>query len=204
MERLTIEYDGMFAPKKLCTVDRLGGADDCDSCEEHCNDCNGECHSCAVQECFTKLAEYESTGLTPEEIQTLKTRFEIYKNICGTKSPEEIEDMYKELSSYRGSEEQGLLIKLPCKVGDTVYWINNYHGDTESKKITQVQVQTYTFWLSCGLCVMIANLTEDIPCIDKEITEFGKTLFLTREAAEEVLRLETAKAVFGREARDNE
>lgn len=34
MERLTIEYCGEYVPKELCSIDRLGGADDCDLCCE--------------------------------------------------------------------------------------------------------------------------------------------------------------------------
>ncbi len=32
-----------------------------------------------------------------------------------------VEDMVKKLVEYEDLEEQGRLIKLPCKVGDTVY-----------------------------------------------------------------------------------
>lgn len=29
----------------------------------------------------------------------------------------------KRLAEYEDAEEQGLLVRLPCKVGDTVYWV---------------------------------------------------------------------------------
>ena len=38
MERLTIEYDGQFVPKEICTINRHGEADDCDTCEETCEE----------------------------------------------------------------------------------------------------------------------------------------------------------------------
>lgn len=56
MERLTIEYDGYFVPKKICTIDREGGADDCEMCTDICDD---KCDSCPIQKCFTRLANYE-------------------------------------------------------------------------------------------------------------------------------------------------
>lgn len=59
MERLTIEYCGNYAPKELCTIDRFGGADDCDSCEEYCKMANCDCDQCAIQELFNRLAKYE-------------------------------------------------------------------------------------------------------------------------------------------------
>lgn len=73
MERLTIKYEGMFVPKKICTVDRFGEADDCEPCDNVC--CSGlDCRDCVIQECFTRLGEYENTGLTPEQIRELKER----------------------------------------------------------------------------------------------------------------------------------
>ena len=75
MERLTEMYEGLFTPKKACTIDRFGEADDCDSCDVICDSTHGsDCANCAIQECFTRLGEYENTGLTPEEIRELKER----------------------------------------------------------------------------------------------------------------------------------
>lgn len=68
MERLTIKYEGLFVPKKTCTIDRFGEADDCDSCDSVCE---SDCENCAVQECFTRLGVYEDTGLTPEQIREI-------------------------------------------------------------------------------------------------------------------------------------
>ena len=36
---------------------------------------------------------------------------------------EEIDAVYRKLKDYEDLEEQGKLIKLPCKVGDTVYHV---------------------------------------------------------------------------------
>lgn len=49
-------------PEELCTVDRLGGADDCDACVVGCEQ---ECVNYSVQKCFDRIAAYENTGLTP-------------------------------------------------------------------------------------------------------------------------------------------
>lgn len=88
MERLTIKYEGLFTPKKACTIDRFGEADDCDSCDVICDSTHGsDCANCVIQECFTRLGEYENTGLTPEEIQELKER-------DTAKPPIDIEDDY--------------------------------------------------------------------------------------------------------------
>lgn len=53
MERLTIKYEGLFTPKKACTIDRFGEADDCDSCDVICDSTHGsDCANCVIQECF--------------------------------------------------------------------------------------------------------------------------------------------------------
>ena len=75
MERLTIKYDGLFVPRKSCTIDCFGEADDCDSCDTICDSVHdSDCANCVIQECFTRLGEYEDTGLTPPEIMELKER----------------------------------------------------------------------------------------------------------------------------------
>ena len=75
MERLTIKYEGLFTPKKACTIDRFGGADDCDSCDVICDSTHGsDCANCIIQECFSRLGDYEDTGLTPEQVRDLKER----------------------------------------------------------------------------------------------------------------------------------
>lgn len=62
MERLTIEYCGEYMPKGLCSIDRQGGADDCELCYENCKamrEGNDDCSGCVVDKCFDKLGKYE-------------------------------------------------------------------------------------------------------------------------------------------------
>ena len=74
MERLTAMHGGMMVPRKECTFDREGGADDCKECTEICEDAGGVCRTCSLQECLKRLGEYEDTGLTPEQIMELVER----------------------------------------------------------------------------------------------------------------------------------
>lgn len=48
-----VEFDGDYVPKELCTIDRLGGADDCVPCHESCT---GECNECVVTKVFNEYA----------------------------------------------------------------------------------------------------------------------------------------------------
>ena len=88
MERLTIKYGGLFTPKKACTIDRFGEADDCDSCDVICDSTHGsDCANCIIQECFTRLGEYEYTGLAPPEVMEMKER-------DTAKAAEEVQDAF--------------------------------------------------------------------------------------------------------------
>ena len=58
--------------KELCTYDWEGYPDDREECGKICEDFGGACDKCILQECLTRLAEYEDTGLIPEEIRELK------------------------------------------------------------------------------------------------------------------------------------
>lgn len=84
MERLTAMHGGMMVPRKECTFDREGGADDCKECTEICEDAGGVCRTCSLQECLKRLGEYEDTGLTPQEIMELKERdtAKVPREIC--------------------------------------------------------------------------------------------------------------------------
>lgn len=80
---------------------------------------------------------------------------------------EGIYQVLRELKEYKDLEEQGLLVRLPCKVGDYVYKIITQHSnyDDSPYKI----VSTVCFRLDM-------------------LYEINKTVFLTREQAEEKLK----------------
>lgn len=79
LERLIIDFCGLSVPRKLCTIDRYGEADDCEPCPGEDGTCDGECDLCPVQECFTKLAAYEATGLSPEQVVAMDS---MYREKC--------------------------------------------------------------------------------------------------------------------------
>lgn len=87
--------------------------------------------------------EYE---LNPIEIAT----YEEYKQIT---------EYLKELQHYKDLEEQGLLLKLPCNVGDTVY---------EHYRMT-----TLDEW----------DIDEHKVTLE-DLNKIGRTVFLTRKEAE--------------------
>lgn len=88
----------------------------------------------------------------------------------------------KKLADYEDLEEQGLLVRLPCKVGDTVYVKLSAYCKT---KYAEAQVRDYTYFISCGFCVVVTSEKFDKQSIP--FSEFGKSIFLTREEAEKAL-----------------
>ena len=91
-------------------------------------------------------------------------------------------ELLEKLKSYKDLEEQGLLVRLPCKVGDTVYVpTRNFVSEL---RITLVSVDTndmamYFSWLlNSGIYPNLDGFSG---------YELGKTVFLTREEAEKKL-----------------
>ncbi|MBO5967682.1 MAG: hypothetical protein J6S14_04185 [Clostridia bacterium] len=79
------------------------------------------------------------------------------------------------------------VIVPPCKVGDTVYWLNFYNDlmlyrdKYYEAEVTRIVVTKYG--VSCVIRVRGEHATYEIPDV-----EFGKTVFLTREEAEQALK----------------
>lgn len=62
-----------------------------------------------------RLAAYEATGLEPEEVAKF-AKYERETKLL-------IKDL-NDLMAYRMAEQEGRLLVLPCKVGDTVFFID--------------------------------------------------------------------------------
>ena len=96
---------------------------------------------------------------------------EITDDICPGCNRDEclcLQQVLDKLKTYEDAEEQGLLLRLPCKVGDTVYQI---HTLPRSNRKVLAQVEVDAFFIS--LCLLEGR--------------FGKTVFLAREEAEKAL-----------------
>ena len=133
-------------------------------------------HAKEITEKNYRGAEFESIDSIDDDIKT--------NCIKCAKEHEQLAEWLEELKTYKEAEGQGLLVRLPCKVGDKV-WDNDF-GHPESYEIKA---------FSYGYCDSYVE-----PDIEDEIifyyenytgsitgafpmSEIGKTVFLTREEA---------------------
>jgi hypothetical protein len=107
-----------------------------------------------------------------------------------------ISDVLKKLADYEDLEKQGRLIKLPCKVGDTVYVVTspfNVFDDIEydenmKDEVYESYVSSTTFYKSGEQYRIYAKATNHFIGAYFRECDFGKTVFLTKSAAEEKLK----------------
>ena len=95
----------------------------------------------------------------------------------------------EKLREYEDLEDNGLLLRLPCKVGSTVYYISE--GFIEPCTVEVIFLADYTD--KDGNISYMAEIhfdREDCPYVSTEIyfTDIGKTVFLTQAEAEQNLK----------------
>ena len=128
------------------------------------NDCPFETAVC------DRLAAYEDTGLTPEEIKaqfTEDTMINLAAQAMGVE-PSSIRELAE-------ADKDGRVVVLPCKVGDTVYFA--LLGRIIEKQVFSIVSFSNSTRIYCGGTSEYFR-PEDI----------GKTFFLTREEAEKALQ----------------
>lgn len=117
-------------------------------------------------------------------------------------SESNLTEILEKLGEYEDAEEQGLLLRLPCKVGDAVYLIdkdeNNRLQVYEGKwrRVSLVQTSKNSSFELCGEisydihdCFYNDGRTmEQGMYVGQESTRIGKVVFLTREEAEVKLK----------------
>ena len=96
----------------------------------------------------------------------------------------------QELKEYRDLEEQGLLLKLPCKVGTTVYVIDTiYECDNDYMDCIMEFPDRYQCERGFKCEYEHEKLVVRPESFDfKMLDNFNKTVFLTKEESEEKLK----------------
>lgn len=97
-------------------------------------------------------------------------------------------DVIKKLAAYEDAEEQGRLVRLPCKVGETVYApTRNFVSEFRVSRFDYDGHEQF-LWVEWHL---VKGISGDFRLDGIYASEIGKTVFLTREEAEGVLKGET-------------
>ena len=88
-------------------------------------------------------------------------------------------NVLSKLAEYEEAEEQGLMVRLPVPIGTTVYEfepLNKIIKGCTARTIIKYTIYDDSIWFNFADGYM------------KDIKDFGKTIFLTREAAEQQLK----------------
>lgn len=141
-----------------------------------------------------RLTKWEDGSITYNEKRELECGE--YCDSCsqGAGNCKTVENMIKKLATYEDLEEQGLLVRLPVKVGDdiyvipsqSVYGINIVNGFEELNMVYHQHIESITFFDSHWY----ATSREEYGVYNEKVLNdiaFGTTWFLTREEAEKKL-----------------
>ena len=96
-------------------------------------------------------------------------------------------DLRETLECYEDLEEQGRLVKLPCKVGDTVYTNTSVQGWYQRKENRPYKAKIVFIGINGVDSFMNADLGNG-HMLQFYFSEIGKTVFLTQEQAEQALK----------------
>ena len=89
------------------------------------------------------------------------------------------------LAEYEDLEEQNRLLKLPCAVGDEFYciWRNKGQNPIQKMQVKKIEIHERK-----GIVIQM-EFVGNRGCLFRFYEDdFGKTVFLTKEAAEAVLK----------------
>ena len=90
-----------------------------------------------------------------------------------------LELMFEKLAEYEDLEEEGLLLRLPCKVGDTVYSIANDGKIYPVKATREVRIVDGVLHIICESWRYSKLVSYD---------DIGKTVFFTQAEAEQKIK----------------
>lgn len=120
-----------------------------------------------------RLTEYMGNGEDYESINPIDTPYEYGKA--------NLQSLINKLAAYEDAEEQGLLLRLPCKVGDTVYApTRNFVSELRIILISIERDNVFFHWrLNTGIYPNLNGFTA---------SDIGKMVFFTCEEAETKLK----------------
>lgn len=137
-------------------------------------------------EFIDRLAAYEDSGLTPEKCAAYGKADREGRYIVLRDAEEEGAARLRELAL---ADKDGRVMVLPCKVGDTV-WVAGRDNVPREMQLDPPDIRA-TCTDEDNLCMSLCNRKPDGFCayrLRNDGQDIGKTVFLTREEAEEKLK----------------
>lgn len=127
-----------------------------------------------VQDVINRLADYEDTGLIPEQCENAKVIIE--SAFCDdTSKAERIRELLK-------ADKDGRVVVLPCKVGDKLYEVTG-RKTISVYRVKAIRVELFVLFIEWD--IEEGFVWQSLEGVSTE--EIGKTVFLTREEAEKAL-----------------
>lgn len=123
-----------------------------------------------------RLADYEDTGLTPEEIKSMKG-----EHFSGLEMAK-LHSALMKLKKYQEADKDGRVVMPPCKVGDRLYEVTG-RKTISVYKVRAIRVESFGLFIEWD--IIEGFVWQSLSGINAG--EIGKTAFLTREEAEKAL-----------------
>lgn len=123
----------------------------------------------------------EKKGIAGIKVFESENKIPLVKVLSG----EYLYSTIEKLATYEDLEEQGLFVRLPCKVGTEVFVIFpgiNHYAKCQIKKI---EIKPNIFEKICYFIEPVVRRGQYLKYFNNE---FGETIFLTREEAEKKLK----------------
>lgn len=133
----------------------------------------------------------EKNGISGIKVFESENKIPLVKVLSG----EHLYPAIEKLATYEDLEEQGLLVRLPCKVGDTVWVVTSpinvfgydeYDGDAEYE-VYESFLSSVSYYASGEQFRIYAKVTNSFIVAYFRECDFGESIFLTREDAEKKL-----------------
>lgn len=160
---------------------------DCEKCKADWTEKHGESmEDCTALYCRNRLKErvaaYEDTRLTPQEVISMHGEWRAMMSVLNS-----IGGGYTRLRELAEADKDGRVAVLPCKVGDTVYMIERIF-DIDNGVCDEICARKVIGYGGNNLNKLWLIGSGGICNVSIFVSEFGKTVFLTREEAEKALK----------------
>ena len=129
------------------------------------------------EERFLRLAAYEDTGLTSQEVISMHGEWRAMMSVLNS-----IGGGYTRLRELAEADRAGRLVVLPCKTVFELTW----DAGPDCDLVCPVTIDGHG---CCDFCDKGELFIYESKCRQEHMDQIGKTVFLTREEAEKALEV---------------